>query len=250
MLKRFLAYFAVNILGISAAFAGGYDVGERDWDFLFQKEPVAVEASTRYINPQRKIRNVTNTNPFLPIPPTSASVNETAAFSIYRASLAVSLNEDIKCLGSYRQPWAGDANYGSNWAGSFSAITQKFSSQDLGLTCSTSTQLGKGKFIILAGISHQEIEYELTRNSQFGLSRTLVSDDAIAWRVGAAFEIPEFALRASLVYNSQVDYDPTGIVSFANVPVATPVFGAISLPQSVEFKFQSGDLRPLISSNF
>ena len=36
--------------------AGGYDTGERDWDFLFQQTGFATEAAVRYINPQRIIK--------------------------------------------------------------------------------------------------------------------------------------------------------------------------------------------------
>ena len=225
---------------LEETFAGGYDTGERDWDFLFQQDAISFEAGTRYINPRRKIRNVTNLNPFLPTPPTSTLVNETAPFSVTRFSLAMHLGEYVNCLGSYREPWGGDADYGSSWAGSFSAIEQNFSSQDLGLTCSLHAPVTRGELHLIGGISYQEIEYELTRNSQFGFSRTLVSDSALAWRVGLAYEIPEYALRASLIYNSQVDYDTEGTVSFANIPFPTNAFGRISLPQSLDFKFQSG----------
>ena len=32
-----------------SAMAGGYDTGQRDWDFLFQQKDFAVEAATLYI---------------------------------------------------------------------------------------------------------------------------------------------------------------------------------------------------------
>ena len=49
---------AAAVLSLSvAAHAGGYDTGERDWDFLFQQDKVAAEAGTRYIDPQRTLKN-------------------------------------------------------------------------------------------------------------------------------------------------------------------------------------------------
>ncbi len=224
-------------LSISAN-AGGYDTGERDWDFLFQEKQIAVEAGVRYINPQRRIKNVTNT---FPLPPAPTSTNETAAFAVERYSITGRFGDHAHCMGSYRQPWGGDADYGTTWAGSFSAIEQNFNSSDIGLTCSISQQFGKGNLHLLGGVSYQEIQYFLTQNGgPEGRHTTDVSDSSYAWRAGIAYEIPEYALRASLIYNSQVDYDLEGTVSFANIPGATAVRGQLSMPQSVEFKMQSG----------
>ncbi len=83
-----------------------------------------------------------------------------------------------------------------------------------------------------------------------------LEDDGVGWRVGAAYEIPEIALRASLVYNSSVDLDGlTGTVDLSQVPASilrptdprraifgrvTPVFADATMPESVELKLQSG----------
>ena len=62
------------------------------------------------------------------------------------------------------------------------------------------------------------------------------------WRTGVAYEIPEYALRVSLVYNSAVDLDNiTGTLNLSQVTGAViPVFGSASMPDSLEFKFQTG----------
>ena len=50
---------ATAVVALSfAAHAGGYDTGERDWDFLFQQGDFAAEAGTRYIAPQRTLTNI------------------------------------------------------------------------------------------------------------------------------------------------------------------------------------------------
>lgn len=232
------AIFVTSLLFSMSAHAGGYDTGERDWNFLFQQKDLAVEAGVRFFNPQRRIKNVTNT---APLPPGLTATDETVPFSVERYSIAARFGESAQCLGSYRQPWGGDADYGTDWAGSFSAIEQKFSSVDLGLTCSISQSLDKGKIHLLGGISYQEVEYFLLQNGgPEGRHTTDVRGHEIAWRAGVAYEIPEYALLASLIYNSQVNYDMTGTVAFANVPTATSVAGELSLPQSLELKFQSG----------
>ncbi len=236
-----LSLYGRILLSSSFAFAGGYDTGEQNWDFLFQQERAAFEAETKYISPRRELKNVRNINPFIPVSPNASdNVRETSSFFVNRVSLAFRPNDGFGCLASYRQPWAGYADYGNDWVGAFSAIRQDFTSVDYGLICSISSNLETGRLHFLAGLSHQEIEYDLTRNSALGVSETRVSDSDIGWRLGVAYEIPEYALRASLIYNSQLDFDPSGTVSFASIPTVIPVAGSMSLPQSAELKLQSG----------
>lgn len=219
-----------------SAMAGGYDTSQRDWDFLFQQKDFAVEAATLYINPQRRLHDVDGTA----YGPT-IDVDEAEAFSVQRFGLAIRLGEGLRCLASIQEPWGGHANYGSTWAYAFSAIEQHFTSQDLGLTCAASAKVGRGQLSFIGGVSHQEIEYELIQGRGLaGVATTRVSDSSLGWRTGIAYEIPEFALRASLIHNSQIGYDMTGTMSDPFGPYSGPLYGSISMPQSVEFKFQSG----------
>jgi len=235
-MKNAIALFA--LLGMAGgAHAGGYDTGERDWDALFNPERFSVGVQTRYIAPQRQLTNVANTTN----PGFSLSVNETEAFAVNRVDVSGRLGDYARCLASFRQPFEGHANYGSTWAGSASAIEQHFSSRDYGVTCAATMKLAKGQLSFLAGLSYQDLEYELTSNAgPGGIRRTLVKDNGLGWRAGVAFEIPDYALRASLIYNSQIDYDMTGNVSLSNLPGSLPIFGSLSMPQSVELKAQSG----------
>lgn len=218
----------------AGALAGGYDTGERDWDFLFQEQPVAAEAEIRYVNPQRRITGITGV--FGP----SADTDEAAAFSIPRYGMAVRVGDHLRCLASYREPWGGHADYGTTWTYAASAVEQHFSSSDHGLTCALSAPLDAGRLSLVAGYSHQEIRYELVQFfGPAGFANTDVSDSSHGWRAGVAYEIPEYALRMSLIYNSQVDYDMTGVVTNP-LGYSGPVFGEIAMPQSAELRFQSG----------
>lgn len=135
----------------------------------------------------------------------------------------------------------------------FGAIKQKISSNDYGLNCSYRFAAGdKSFFRILGGVSYQQLKGEQTKISPlplptglaYGNSRLDVDDSAFGWRLGAAYEIPEIALRASLVYQSKVNYKLEGNVDIdvAGAPLSftTPVIGSVATPQSVEFKFQTG----------
>ncbi|MCB1430222.1 MAG: outer membrane protein transport protein [Nitratireductor sp.] len=220
-----------------AAVAGGYDTGERDWDFLFQQDAVSVESGVRYIHPDRTLKNITGS--FGP----SIDVSEASPFTIYRASATLKFGDKLRCMGSYREPWGGHAEYGQNWTYTGSATAQHFSSEDYGLTCAVSMALEKGMLSLVGGYSWQTIRYELDQFFAVGpgfTATTRVEDSSSAWRLGLAYEIPEYALRASLIWNSAVDYDMRGTVINPVAPFAGPVAGSITMPQSVEAKFQSG----------
>lgn len=76
--------------------------------------------------------------------------------------------------------------------------------------------------------------------------------DGVGWRIGAAYEIPEYAFRASLIYNAEVDLGQiNGTVDLTEIPgvlspvnpffgKVTDVYGTATMPQSVQFNWQTG----------
>ena len=160
---------ATAVLSLSlAAHAGGYDTNERDWDFLFQQDKVAAEASTRYINPQRTLKNAVGVGSSYTGTPTAASVHETDPFSVERFSVMARLTQNVRCMASYRQPFEGHADYGTSWFAIASATEQHFTSEDYGLTCAVSAPVGMGNLLFIGGASYQKIAYELLQN--FGVA--------------------------------------------------------------------------------
>ena len=85
------------------------------------------------------------------------------------------------------------------------------------------------------------------------MGRLDLEGDGFGWRAGVAYEITEYALRASLVYNSEVKLDNiTGTLDLTQIPFVggvltnplfgkvTDVYGSAVMPDTVEFKLQSG----------
>src|SRR5581483_11020812 len=98
-----------------------------------------------------------------------------------------------------------------------------------------------GSLLFIGGVSYQRIDYELIQSLGGLPATTKVGDGSIGWRAGFGYEIPQYALRATLFYNSAIDYDMTGTGTLlAGGAYSGPVFGAITMPQSVELKVQSG----------
>ena len=175
---------------------------------------------------------------------TAASNNETEAFSVERLSLMARLAPNVRCMGSYRQPFEGHADYGL-WFAAASATEQHFTSDDVGLTCDVAVPAGPGQLLFIGGASYQTINYELLQNFGGPTTTVRVSDDGVGWRGGVGYEIPQYALRVTLFYNSAVDYTMSG--TGTNLPAPFPVFfynsplvGSITMPQSMELKAQAG----------
>lgn len=259
MLKTALKLSAVSLAlsgGILTAHAGGLERSSQDFDILFEDGNV-VETGATFVTPQRKLKNIrSGLGPVNPVPdqnygkPFETEVDEGKSYWVPKVSAKFQLTDDLACAAQYRQPWGIDTDSGINNARMFSSITQKISSNDYGLNCSYRFSAGdKGFFRILGGVSYQELKGKQTKvsalsASSFANSKLDVDDSAFGWRLGAAYEIPEIALRASLVYQSKVSYDLDGEVNVAPIgsPISftTPVRGSVATPQSVEFKFQTG----------
>lgn len=262
MLKTAFKVSAVSLAlsgGILTAHAGGLERSSQDFDILFEDGNV-VETGATFVTPQRKLKNIRgNPFPVNPVPgqntgrPFDTEVDEGKSYWVPKVSAKIQLTDDLACAAQYRQPWGIDTDSGINNARMFGAIKQKISSNDYGLNCSYRFAAGdKGFFRILGGVSYQQLKGEQTKISPlplstglaYGNSRLDVDDSAFGWRLGAAYEIPEIALRASLVYQSKVNYKLEGNVDIdvAGAPLSftTPVVGSVATPQSVEFKFQTG----------
>jgi long-chain fatty acid transport protein len=128
-------------------------------------------------------------------------------------------------------------------------IETKIDSENYAATCSYKMDVGKGQLRFIGGVFYQEVSgFKLRQVAPAfasignGTGLLELAGDGVGWRIGTAYEIPDIALRASLVYNSAVDLgDITGQVDHSQVNgQVIPVFGNQSMPQSVEFKLQSG----------
>ncbi|EJN01612.1 OmpP1/FadL family transporter [Phyllobacterium sp. YR531] len=257
------------------ALAGGLERGGYNYDLLFSEDRFASEAGVIYVMPNRKIKNARDTDqsdglgangiPQLGLGKTLLS--ETENYSIPRASIKIGITSDFDCLAQYSQPWGVHTKPGNEWVGVNENIETKISSDEYGLTCSYKFNVGGGQLRAIGGISYQEIEGFKERlvlspnvfralDSRLvgfpgdGTGRLQLEGDGIGWRIGAAYEIPEIAFRASLIYNGEVDLgDVAGKLDLSELPPlpinplagrVTNVFGTAALPQSIEFKLQSG----------
>jgi len=269
LLKSLLGASGLTMLAVGSAAAGGLERGGYNIDLLFDPSRFASEVTATYVSPQRDLQDVRDINASNGIGSNgrgagaTSGIRDTEDYTIPRVGLKAGMGP-VDCMVDYSQPWGADINPGRNWIGANSNIDTHIESHNYAGTCSYKFDAGKGQFRVLGGVFYQEVEGYKERLVVGGLPAFLgtgvgrldLSGEGVGWRGGVAYEIPEIALRASLVYNSEVDLgDITGTLNLTQIsPAVLPpgdprraIFGRItnvtgrqSMPDSVEFKVQSG----------
>lgn len=260
--KRGVLTVAAGLLFASAAHAGGLERGGYNIDLLFDPSDYAAEASATYVNPQRELNNVVDLNPLNGTPGgPSSGVRDTDSYWVPRVGIKAGIGEGFDCMADYSQPWGAHSNPGVNWAGANDNSETKVESDNYAATCSYKWAVGPGQFRVIGGVFYQEVggfkerlvSPAIPPLGLSGVGRLDLEGDGWGWRAGVAYEIPEYAVRASLVYNSAVDLDNlSGSIDLRDValgrgPGGMPiigtkydVFGNASMPDSLELKVQSG----------
>ena len=247
----------------STALAGGLERGGYNIDLLFDPSRFAVESSATFVMPQRKVKNVVDTNT-LPIPAPnlntlgySTSADDSENYWSPRIGAKAGYN-GLDCMFDYSQPYGAHTKPGARWAGAYDNIETKVNSDNYALTCSYRFDVGPGQLRVIGGANYLQMDGfkerllvapELIGFAASGVGRLDLEADGWGWRAGLAYEIPEYAFRASLMYYSEVKLkEITGTVDLTQVPAIVsplgglilPVEGSTSMPDALELKVQSG----------
>ncbi|PZO73120.1 MAG: long-chain fatty acid transporter [Mesorhizobium amorphae] len=245
------------------ALAGGFDRGSSSIELLFDPARIATESGVTYVSPQRTIKNVQRarsetdtlanrvrggliqagapapvatavTNGLRQPALSSESVDIGGDYAVPRLGAKFNLWEPVDCLASYTRPYGADADYGRNNAYSITATRFEVDTDEYSLTCSYKFALENGHQVrVIGGGSYQEIDAFLSRQTLLdfgneGEGKFELSDGAWSYRLGGAYEIPEIAFRASLVYTGSYDYDLTGTVDTTGFGAnGAPISGAV-----------------------
>lgn len=251
---------AVALLSATTAQAGGLERSGYNIDLLFDPSGYAIESTATYVNPQRDLNNVRDssaTDGDLNTRPNNG-IRATDGYWVPRIGIKAAIGDAVNCMADYSEPWGAHLNQGINWAGANENIETKIESENYAVTCSYSFDMGPGQLRVIGGGFYQEISgfqdrlvFGMPPGAPIdGVGHLALKGDGWGWRAGVAYEIEEYALRTSLVYNSAVDLDDiTGTLDLTRVPGAVrpgltglshSVFGSTSMPDSLEFKFQTG----------
>ena len=235
-----------------AAEAGGFSRGEADTDILYEDGNAVLRAKTTFVAPQRGYDTINGL--------ATTDRDHTNNYVVPSLGIMARMSDNLACAGTYTQPFGASTSYGpdaqtADAAASMTGnatLAADFKTHEYGLTCALRTDIETGRISFLGGVFLQSFDYkEVTR---LGTLR-LKDDSELGYRLGAAYEIPDIALRAELMYRSQVKHDGNGgfTVSAAGAPVLSlvtglpiaagldlPATGWGTLPQSLEFSLQSG----------
>ncbi|MEX6507730.1 long-chain fatty acid transporter [Jiella sp. M17.18] len=266
----------------SVASAGGFQRGMPDTDILFEPGTVNMKAGMTYVDPQRGFTSIAGQS--------GNFSNYTGDYAI--PNFAISLGNDVAgCAGTATQSFGAEADYSGSPGGALPmqvsstqsgstadrlnfatagsvARTQKlsFDSEEIGLTCRLSYAASSGRYSLLGGVFMEDFQFKGTSlgtsyaapGVPFPVASTRIDVDSrggykAGFRIGAAYEIPEYALRVQAMYRSQVHHDDVtgdGSVTFLSsiipglpagtvVPVDSKLSEATS-PQYVDIKAQTG----------
>lgn len=284
-IKALLGAGCVSLAMIGSANAGGFSRGSADTDIIFEQGNFNMRSSVTYVTPTRKFNK--NGNPAL------VGTDYAGDYVIPSFAAKFNLTENLRCAGTLVNNNGGNAKYAAPTLSG--KLQEEFTTYESALTCGVSFDAGQGKLWLLGGGFMENFEYH-RENSTGALPGGPVLPNAVlnldgrefGYRVGAAYEIPDIALRAQVMYRSGTSYGATGTLSAptaaifgaqasalqqqalaaqkaGNLPLAlqlgtraqnalkaaqaaaaagdttaAPATGTGNLPQSVEFKLQSG----------
>src|SRR3569832_124744 len=225
--------FSIALMGAAMhpAYAGGLERGGYDIDLLSDPAPVATEAEATYVMPDRKYKNALGpggTNLGL-----SSTADGAEPYWVPRIGVKAQVVQGVDCMFDYSQPWGAHTAPGTAWNGAFSNTETDIKSNNYAGTCSYKFDAGKGQLRFIGGVFYQDIsgfKESLVNLVPALTGRVDLDASGWGWRAGVAYEIPDIALRASLVYNSQVKLD--NISGALTLPdglggtTSTPIYGS------------------------
>lgn len=245
-------------MAVGSAQAGGFTRGDADTEILYEDGTVAARGGVIYVVPKRSFETISGAS--------ATDDDYSKNYAIPSFSAKARISENLSCAFTYTQPFGAKSQYGAQAQAADRAAdlatpgyplpagnavrSSKFYTNEYGGTCAVNFDVGPGQLYFLGGGFVESFDY--TEVKDFG---TLNLEDSAAggYRVGAAYEIKEYALRAELMYRSQVDHEASGQfrptpllqgIALVGLGITLPnevsSTGSGSLPQSLEFNLQSG----------
>jgi long-subunit fatty acid transport protein len=229
-MTRLATAAAILAATTTAATAGGLDRSGQSVGVIFQPGDY-MELSFGSVNPTVSGTYVGGSQTSGDIAP---SYNQLAAG--YRNQLT----ENFAFALIFDQPWGADVNYPAT--GTFAALTNTTAE----LSSSAITALGQFRIndnvSIYGGIKSTTVSMNVSIPGGGALNYTGVGSatQAYGYVIGAAYEIPDIALRAALTYHSASTFDIATRETSVAAPGGVNSTTRVTLPQAVNLDFQTG----------
>lgn len=236
LLKTVFGAGCLSLVIVGSASAGGFSRGSADTDILYEDGNFVMRTGVTYVSPKRKYSS-------FDAAPGLVGTSYTDDYVIPSAAVKFNLGDNFRCAGTLVDNNGGSATYAVPKPSG--KLNEDFTTNEKAVTCGVKFQAGPGNVWVLGGGFVENFNYDRVNvlpSPPFpGGSRAnlVLKGQDYGYRIGAAYEIPEIAFRTQLLYRSGTSYGAEGTL---NVPIfgAIPASGHGNLPQSVEWKVQSG----------
>lgn len=240
-MKNVMTAGAALLLSTSIVSAGGIDRSGNAYSVLFEDGNYA-QLSFSTVNP-----DVSGDYP-PGAPPAGlgggSTDNMAESYTSAGVALKYGINEDIDLAVFLNQPYGANANY---TAGAYTGLAAEWKSLQLAVLGKYQLNDAVSVFGGLRAIQSEAtiaVPTALVAGASGGAivspyAATANSDVQIGYVLGAAYEMPEIALRVSLTYESGVTHEFDTDEEFATLPAESSTT-EIELPQSLALDFQTG----------
>jgi long-chain fatty acid transport protein len=247
-----LAMLAASALS-STAFAGGFSRGGADTSILYETGNFDARFGGLYVAPRRTYDTISGTK----------STDGSYSNDYFSPSAAIKFApiDNFSCALTYSEPFGGSTAYGAQAIAAGNLATAavpgnaatgngtksiEFLAQEYAATCAVNAPVGSGRAYLIGGVYQQTFNY--TEVANYGTLK-LTDSGETGFRVGAAYTIDEYAMRAEVMYRSQIKENASG--SFTTSAVLTALKGIAAgtslsatgngtLPQSLRVYLQTG----------
>ncbi|SFT59897.1 long-chain fatty acid transport protein [Pseudovibrio denitrificans] len=248
---------AVSMVPV-AAFAGGWSTeGIADYDLLFADGKFVFETQATYADRNVDFKNAkTNQTGQSEVTSNSSADDIAPNIAVFSGAVKVGLLDNLDLYARLNQPYLIREQPGFDWNGRYAIGETNADALGFDAMLSYKHEVSNGNFVrVFGGLRSVTVNYEQ-------LSKTLApvidpssglpvgtidldtdinvdSERQYGYRIGAAFEKPEIALRAMIAYESAIDIELDGDLTIQNIGS----FGShaeATLPQSIEAKVQTG----------
>jgi len=219
-ISKTVAGIAIALAGVgSAATAGGLDRSGQSVDILFESGNYG-ELSFGSISP-----SVSGTDPIL-----NPTGDMAPSYTIAGLGVKVDISDRFAVALVYDQPFGASAAYpaGSMYAGVSATV------QSNALTALASYDVSD-RIVVFGGASMQSTSAEAAMPLVGGYTLDMATASGVGYVAGAAFQIPDIALRVALTYRSAIT-STHDTVEFGAIPGTL----SVTTPQSANLEFQTG----------
>ncbi|MGR3572765.1 OmpP1/FadL family transporter [Brevirhabdus sp.] len=232
-MKKYIISSALVALSSTAAMAGGLDRSGQPIGLLFEKGNYG-EFSFGRAMPSLTGQDSATTQPI---------GNVADDFSLAAAGVKYQLNEQLSFALIVDEPFGADIQYPGNPAASGLGGTTAIA-QSNAITALGRYQFGNG-FSIHGGLRSQTISGDITLSGLAygplnGYSVNLQEDRAYGYVIGAAYEIPDIAMRVALTYNSEIKHELNSVERLRGAVVNPGSVTEVRTPESYVLDFQTG----------